>query len=67
MSIGCIISETLSCALQILGIVYSAKLQAVPEAQLYTRENYYTGKTSCRSPRAGSPLFHQVLPSFSAV
>jgi len=27
----------------ILGIVYSAKLQAVPEAQLYTRDNYYTG------------------------
>ncbi|KAH0832341.1 P-loop containing nucleoside triphosphate hydrolase protein [Lanmaoa asiatica] len=27
----------------ILGIVYSAKLQAVPEAALYTRQNYYTG------------------------
>ncbi|KAF8840588.1 hypothetical protein BDN67DRAFT_1011325 [Paxillus ammoniavirescens] len=27
----------------IMGIVYSAKLQIVPEAQLYTRENYFTG------------------------
>jgi len=27
-----------------MGIVYSAKLQNVPEAQLYTRENYFTGK-----------------------
>ncbi|KAH7919947.1 hypothetical protein BV22DRAFT_1199230 [Leucogyrophana mollusca] len=27
----------------IMGIVYSAKLQSVPEAQIYTRENYFTG------------------------
>ncbi|KAG1750447.1 ATP synthase subunit C-domain-containing protein [Suillus paluster] len=27
----------------IMGIVYSAKLQVVPEAQLYTRDNYFTG------------------------
>ncbi|KAG1716807.1 hypothetical protein ID866_329 [Astraeus odoratus] len=27
----------------IMGIVYSSKLQSVPEAQLYTRNNYYTG------------------------
>ncbi|KAI6148488.1 hypothetical protein BKA82DRAFT_992278 [Pisolithus tinctorius] len=27
----------------IMGIVYSAKLQSVPEAQLYTRNNFYTG------------------------
>ncbi|KAH7908777.1 ATP synthase subunit C-domain-containing protein [Hygrophoropsis aurantiaca] len=27
----------------IMGIVYSAKLQNIPEAQLYTRENYFTG------------------------
>ncbi|KAF8070806.1 hypothetical protein FPV67DRAFT_1043897 [Lyophyllum atratum] len=27
----------------IIGIVYSAKLQAVPEDLLYTRENYFTG------------------------
>jgi hypothetical protein len=30
-----------------MGIVYSAKLTPVPEAFLYTNENYYTG-----------PLFH---------
>ncbi|KAL4071394.1 ATP synthase subunit C-domain-containing protein [Scleroderma yunnanense] len=27
----------------IMGIVYSSKLQSVPDAQLYTRDNYYTG------------------------
>ncbi|KIM67337.1 hypothetical protein SCLCIDRAFT_21187 [Scleroderma citrinum Foug A] len=27
----------------IMGIVYSAKLQSVPDTQLYTRDNYYTG------------------------
>ncbi|KAF8629889.1 hypothetical protein AX15_003245 [Amanita polypyramis BW_CC] len=27
----------------IIGIVYSAKMIAVPETSLYTRENYYTG------------------------
>ncbi|KAG2744136.1 hypothetical protein P692DRAFT_20122428 [Suillus brevipes Sb2] len=27
----------------IMGIVYSSKLQTVPEAQLYTRDNYFTG------------------------
>ncbi|EGO00329.1 hypothetical protein SERLA73DRAFT_180857 [Serpula lacrymans var. lacrymans S7.3] len=27
----------------IMGIVYAAKLQAVPDSQLYTRENYFTG------------------------
>ncbi|KDQ55797.1 hypothetical protein JAAARDRAFT_37222 [Jaapia argillacea MUCL 33604] len=27
----------------IIGIVYSAKLSQVPESQLYTRENYFTG------------------------
>lgn len=26
-----------------MGIVYSAKLQSVPDTQLYTRDNYYTG------------------------
>lgn len=26
-----------------MGIVYSAKLTPVPEAFLYTNENYYTG------------------------
>lgn len=28
---------------QIMGIVYSAKISVVPEAHLYTRENYFTG------------------------
>lgn len=27
-----------------MGIVYSAKLEGIDEAQLYTRENYYTGR-----------------------
>ncbi|KIK35036.1 hypothetical protein CY34DRAFT_784105 [Suillus luteus UH-Slu-Lm8-n1] len=26
-----------------MGIVYSSKFQTVPEAQLYTRNNYFTG------------------------
>ena len=26
-----------------MGIVYSAKISVVPEANLYTRENYFTG------------------------
>ncbi|OSX65883.1 hypothetical protein POSPLADRAFT_1177360 [Postia placenta MAD-698-R-SB12] len=28
----------------IIGIVYSAKITSVPELQLYTRENYFTGE-----------------------
>ncbi|KAI0339971.1 vacuolar ATP synthase proteolipid subunit [Trametopsis cervina] len=27
----------------IIGIVYSAKIASIPEAELYTRENYFTG------------------------
>ena len=28
---------------QIIGIVYSAKLDSIPETALYTRDNYFTG------------------------
>lgn len=35
----------LTYAIQIIGIVYSAKIASVPEAQLYTRENYFTGES----------------------
>ena len=35
--------DLVSCDPQIIGIVYSARVSAVPDTLLYTRENYFTG------------------------
>ena len=52
MCIGCTGSFSWTNAVgfvQIIGIVYSARLDSIPETALYTRENYFTG-TLCTLP-----------------
>lgn len=48
---------------QIIGIVYSSKLTAVPDSGMYTRNNYFTGAS--RSHRGRAVFLTSLLSGFA--